>query len=60
MALTAASLAGTKAFAAAPEPHGSFGDARPGGIEVNLGGGSLREVACARGAQVGARCWVAR
>ncbi len=55
------SLVGAKAFAASPPAQGGFGgNARPGGIEVNLGGGSLRQVACAPGAQVGARCYIAR
>ena len=55
----AGSLVGAKTVAATT-PGGSFGQARPGGIEVNLGGGSMQQVACAPGAALGASCYVAR
>ena len=64
VAVALVSLAGTRALAATPPPAGQTsgfsGYARPGGIEVNLGGGSLRQVACAAGAQPGSRCYLAR
>ena len=59
-AIALCSLFGAKALAAAPVTQGSFGDARPGSLEVNLGGGALRQVACAPGAQPGTRCYLAR
>jgi hypothetical protein len=46
-------------------PHqassGAFGGtaARMGSLDVNLTGGSLQRVKCARGAQAGARCYLA-
>ena len=59
-AIALASLFGAKALAAAPASVGSFGDARPGTLEVNLGGGTLRQVACAPGALPGTRCYLGR
>jgi hypothetical protein len=57
-------FAGAKAFAATPAPSGSLGGfggpARAGGIEVNLGGGTMQQIACAPGAQLGTTCYVTR
>ena len=44
----------------ATTPAGSFGQARPGTLEVNLGGGTMQKVACAPGARPGSSCYVAR
>lgn len=59
VAIALASLFGAKAVAS-PTPAGSFGNARPGGIEVNLGGGTMRQIACAPGARPGSTCYVAK
>jgi hypothetical protein len=62
--VAASSLMGAKAFAAAPAQQGSAsgfdGQARSGGLEVNLGGGTMRRVACAPGSQPGASCYLPR
>jgi hypothetical protein len=62
--VAAASLVGAKAFAATAAqqaPASGFnGAARSGGLEVNLGGGTMRRVACAPGSQPGAGCYLAR
>lgn len=62
-AVALTSLVGARAVEATPQlpVSGGFGGpARAGGIEVNLGGGSMKRIACAPGAQPGARCYVAR
>ena len=62
-AVALAGLVGARAVQATPQhpSSGGFGGpAVPGGIEVNLGGGAMRQVACAPGAQYGATCYVAR
>jgi hypothetical protein len=63
--VAASSLMGAKAFAAAPAqqqgPSSGFnGPARVGGLEVNLGGGTMRRVPCAPGSQPGASCFLSR
>lgn len=53
------SLFGVPSVAATSGP--AFGaNARPGGIEVNLGGGSMRQVPCAYGARPGTSCYLPR
>lgn len=62
-AVALTSLVGARAVEATPQqlPSGGFGGpALPGRIEVNLGGGTLRQIDCAPGAQPGASCYVAR
>ncbi len=65
-AVAGASVLGTQAHATPPErPASPFGGTsaqrvHTGGFEVNLGGGSLRQVRCAPGAQPGATCYLGR
>jgi hypothetical protein len=61
--VAASSLMGAKAFAATPAEQGPVsgfnGPARAGGLEVNLGGGTMRRIPCAPGSQPGASCFLA-
>lgn len=64
-AVVLSSLVGARAVEATPQQHpsppGGFGGpALAGGIEVNLGGGTMQQVACAPGARLGTTCYVAR
>jgi len=59
-ALAVMAVPAAKALAATPASGGSFGNASPGRIEVNLTGGTMRQIACAQGGQPGARCYVAK